>query len=144
MFLLGTKHFTPFHISSPISPTCTTWWGKFMCLLAGSHCLFTQTPAVIISVHQPSGIATFKTGSAQNKKWHGILCVRRRCTGIRALKRSRTGFLEHSSQWSRLSCDQRQWLSLLLEGFCCPLCTVTQFPQDNDECSQHSLAVVCD
>lgn len=45
------KALTPFHISSPTSPTCPTWWGELMRLPAGSHRILTQTPATVISAH---------------------------------------------------------------------------------------------
>lgn len=59
-------------------------------------------------------------------------------------EKSHTVFCKPPPPLSVLSYDQRQRLSLLPEGFCCPLCAVTHFPQEVGECSQPGLTVACD
>ena len=54
------KVLTAFHISSPISPTCTTWWGNFVCLLAGGHYILSQTPTITISAHHHQALLRSK------------------------------------------------------------------------------------
>lgn len=135
------KALAPFHMNFPINPTYTTWWDKFMCLLARSHLHSDpchhhhQRPSLL-------GTASFKTGRAQNKKrWHSILWVMRRCTGRRAQKRSWTGFLELSSQASVVR-DSGFPSPSYLKFSVTP--TVSHFPREDGECPQHSLALLFD
>lgn len=116
MFLLDTKHLHHFTSQSTCIISHQLSYQPYLHHMVGwIHVSPSRKPVHPHSDpchhHQcppPSGTATFKTGGVQNKKrWHGILWVMRRCTSMRALKKSHTRVF-----WAFFSsvCDQREWL----------------------------------